>query len=169
MNQFHRNRPQQRGIDSHTSRHKPGALDKIVSLTKLLYKPGHILYAVLVVAIDGNHPLIAPLHGPPNAHPQLRPLLSFILVHQQGVDIQRFQCLFCGRAILGAAVADDNIHVVSHMVLLRPPQLLVDAVPLVDNGDKQHKVFGFRAIFLRFKPGNPRLFFVRHRSSNPHT
>ena len=100
MNQFHGNRPQQRGIDSHTSRHKPGALDKIVSLTKLLYKPGHILYAVLIISVDSYNALITSLQGPPHAHTKLCTLFPGILLHKQGIHVKSSEFTLSRASIL---------------------------------------------------------------------
>ena len=129
MHQPHGGVAHRRGVDGVAAADEAAALHKVIARLQFLDEFMHVLDGILVIAIDGQHALVA--------HAQLCPLLAGAGLGQQRVDAVQLQGVQLHAAVGGAAVADDNVAQGVHPGGLGAAQLGQNARPLVDNGDQQ--------------------------------
>ena len=120
-----------------TAGDKPAALHKVIAFFQLGNKFRNILDGILIVAVNGQHALIAKGQGKMQAHAQLGALLAGAGFRQQRVDVVQLQGFLLHAAVGGAAVAQDDIHHLVDARLLGATQLGENAGPFVDDGDEQ--------------------------------
>ena len=137
MHQPHGGVPHRRGVDGVAAADEAAALHKVIARLQFLDEFMHVLDGILVIAIDGQHALVAAVQGKVDAHAQLCPLLAGAGLGQQRVDAVQLQGVQLHAAVGGATVADDNVAQGVHPGGLGAAQLGQNARSLVDNGDQQ--------------------------------
>ena len=130
-------------IDGMTAGDKPAALHKVIAFFQLGNKFRNILDGIFIVAVNGQHALIAKGQGKMQAHAQLGTLFAGAGFDQQSVHPVQLQRIGVHAAIGGAAVADDNIHQTVHPGFLGAAQLGQNAGALIDDGDQQAVIAAF--------------------------